>query len=160
MKSLNIECPPGYVIDEEQSNLLQGTIKFKAEPKFSSYKDIVDKLFIGKRVYFIHEGEITSTEVENIDVIADMDNAINKEQLESLFALNKLINVAKYFNGDWLPTNNDINWFVSKKGENLFIFNHKTVHYSCIYFKKKDHLQAAIKILGEEEVRKALTLQH
>lgn len=87
--------------------------------------------------------------------------AISKNQIEQLLALNKLMNAAKYLNGDWEP-----DWHSSKETKWCLFFDnckHKittstwqTSHYGCIHFKSEELALQAIEILGEEEIKKAL----
>ena len=82
-------------------------------------------------------------------------------------ALNKLINLAKYFNGGWVPKERELKWFaglqanyVKGQYDGLIISKHESVKYSCVYFKNKESLYKVIEILGEATIKKALTLQY
>lgn len=87
-------------------------------------------------------------------------------QIEHLLCLNKLINVAKYLNDkendkkfpDW----NDVNQYkftIMIDNEYGLYIDHNTDSYSgSVYFKTKKLAQQSIEILGEETIRKALTL--
>jgi hypothetical protein len=164
MKTLNIEVPEGYEIDKDKSTFER--IVFKEVKEKLSYEDISNKLFIDITYYINTEGDIPYFYGNSSTPI---NQATTREQLESILALNKLCNVAKYLNGDWLPDKKryDTKWFIAiqfedKKSDSssLSINKHETVMYSCVYFKEKRLAQQAIDTLGEEEIRKALTLNH
>lgn len=77
---LTIDIPEGMEIDTEHSNLAKGIIKFKS--KSPTYADIEDAL---------------NLEAKRTGVTANVDNAVK------LGAIDELINIAKYYNGDWKP---------------------------------------------------------
>ena len=77
---LTIEIPKGMEIDLENSNLAKGIVKFKK--KNITYCEVTDALKIG----------------ENCESII-----INGSNASKLVALSKLMNIAKYYNGDWKP---------------------------------------------------------
>lgn len=77
---LTIEIPKGMEIDLENSNLAKGIVKFKK--KDITYCEVTDALKIG----------------ENCESII-----INGSNASKLVALSKLMNIAKYYNGDWKP---------------------------------------------------------
>ncbi len=77
---LTIEIPKGMEIDLENSNLAKGIVKFKK--KDITYCEVTDALKIG----------------ENCESIV-----INGSNASKLVALSKLMNIAKYYNGDWKP---------------------------------------------------------
>ena len=99
-KELKIEAPEGYEVDWDNSS--KDTIRFKPIKKKIKYYDIAKKLFLNKITYFISvDGKISSYLLKGNPSIEN--NATSKQQLEQLLALNKLMNVAKYLNGDWEP---------------------------------------------------------
>lgn len=85
--------------------------------------------------------------------------ATSQQQLQQIRALNKLMNVAKYLNGDWEPNWNDefenkfcIHYALGK----LYLSSKQRANYGCVYFKSEKLALQAIEILGEDEVKKAL----
>lgn len=166
MKTITIEAPKGHEIDLELSNLKEGKIVFKEVKVNLVYENIANELFKGKSSYYIcGNGAITTYE----STPTNPNNSMTRVQLESILALNKLCNVAKYLNGDWLPDKgrNGNNWFLLLQYEDmqgmyqtLTVGRHGTVQHSCVYFKTKELAKQAIEILGEKEIRKALTLNH
>lgn len=164
-KEIKIEVPEGYEIDKDRSTFER--IVFKEVKKAVTYKDIAASIIKHKESFWISSnGSIIGS--KSIDSPEEPNNSSTKEQLESILALNKLCNVAKYLNGDWLPERSRgsyIKWFIGINYESLggpestlTIGKHNTVQYSIVYFKTKELAQQAITILGEEEIRKALTL--
>jgi len=169
-KEIIIQVPEGYEIDEEKSTFEK--IVFKEVKEVLTYKDVAISLFKDKTVATIAgKSKVITWEVEEEEEdIMELTNSITEEQLESILALNKLCNVAKFLNGYWLPERkrggNDkwfhyINYESFESSEStLKISKTNIVQYSIVYFKSKKLAEQAIEILGEEEIRKALTLNH
>lgn len=164
-KELQIIPPDGYEIDRDKSTLER--IVFKEVKNVLTYDNIARKLFGEKDNFFIQGSFFKEIEKCNwsLDYCNNATIGSSKKQLESILALNKLCNVAKYLNGDWLPV------FNSKQKYKYFIYykagskeiNIGTNEYwmqSSIYFKLPELARQAIEILGEDEIRKALTLNH
>ena len=94
-KELKIEIPKGYEIDKDHSTF--ECIKFKPIKKDITYEDVCNMLFDDDTGYFINQyGEV------NFYTIGpnrfDTNNAPNGRQLTKLLALNKLLNIAEYYN--------------------------------------------------------------
>lgn len=121
---LTIDIPEGMEIDLENSDLAKGIVKFKKHD--ITYKNIEDALSSEN-----YAGAVINT-----------SNGIKLE------ALNKLMNIAKYYNKDWEP-----NWdsFVSKFS---ISFNHTSRKYSVdssdcrtsgnVLFKRPEDAQTVI----------------
>lgn len=121
-KELKIQAPEGYEIDREKSTL--DCIKFKLIKKDITYEDVCNKLF-KYCYYFTNEhGEIDTYCGINR---SDPNNAINKEQLEKLLALNQLLNIAEYYNR-LHPQQNDNLYCIS--------FEHECTYLSGLYYKE------------------------
>ena len=128
------------------------TIRFKPVKKKITYQDIINNIKaknIGVNVQF------------GLTKIGTDCFITSEKQLEQLLALNKLMNVAKYLNGDWDPnfTNfSERKWWIDYDFEDLMLSTDFSVYYrnSVIYFKSEELAHQAIEILGEEEVKKAL----
>lgn len=97
-KEIKINIPEGYEIDKENSTF--ECIKFKPIKKEIhnfNYQDICNNLFEGKHAYYTSDrGEILEGMLKGSN--KDPNNALNKEQLERLLALNQLLNIAYYCN--------------------------------------------------------------
>ena len=93
-KEIKINVPEGYKIDKENSTF--ECIKFKPIKKELTYEDVAEELFsknmftldtIGRICYVCSTGSKF-----------DKYNTTNRKQLERLFALNQLLNIAEYYN--------------------------------------------------------------
>lgn len=166
-KEIKIEIPEGYEIDYKKSDLSTGKIAFIRikEPELITYNEIATKLFKEKEHFYISIcGDIASYIMDVF--LTDANNSSTKEQLEAILALNKLANVAKYLNGDWLPKwyNNTVYtkyYIYLDVADNILNIESNTFYkQSVIYFKTEKLAKKAIEILGEDEIRKALTLNH
>ena len=155
-KELKIIIPDGYEIDRENSTLEY--IKFK--PKSLTYEDVAKSLFKNQITYIADSIGIRLFMCN--DDYANPVNSFSKEQYEKLLALNKLINVAKYLNGDWKPNfdNNivQIKWsiYIDKNLNTINFDGHNNFNVGTPYFKTQELAQQAVEILGEETIRKAL----
>ena len=122
---LTIDIPEGMEIDLENSNLAKGIVKFKK--KDITYENVEDALKLGKNCKSI---------------------IINESNTSKLVALSKLMNIAKYYNGDWKP-----DWY-SYASKFSISFNHTSRKYivdssDCrtsgnVLFKKSEDAQAVI----------------
>jgi hypothetical protein len=157
-QELKIEAPEGYEVDWENSS--NNVIRFKPIKKKITYKDVKEKLFSDKEHYVEYSGTINSSKTtryhgENIII------ATSIQQIEQILALNKLINVAKYLNGDWEPdfkNDNQHKYYISYDSDTkqLKIWFKQYMNDGSVYFKSEELVHQAIEILGKEEVKKAL----
>ena len=94
-KELKIQIPVGYEIDKDHSTFEY--IKFKPIKKDITYEDVCNTLFKNNTGYFIDQyGEINFYNIGTNRF--DANNAPNGRQLKKLLALNKLFNIAEYYN--------------------------------------------------------------
>lgn len=123
---ITIDIPEGMGIDVENSDLINGVIKFKK--KDITYDDVWSAI-IAK------------------DICSEMNfSIINNKKLN---AINKLINIARYYNGDWKP-----NWSNSKENKYCIKFDyHKDRFYvdynnpigaGDVFFKNSEDARAVI----------------
>lgn len=124
LNDLHVECPKGYSIDVEHTDLSKGIIKFKKDN--IAYIDIEDTLNL--------EEDLTG-------VPANIHN------VRKLSAIDKLINIAKYYNKDWKP-----DWSNSDEFKYYIVFDYVTI---CI--KQKVDLKYMI-ILYILHIEKMLNL--
>lgn len=138
-KTIEFQIPEGYVLDKDNST--ENVIRLKPIKKTITYEDIVKKLYPGK-CYYIN------------------NNQTSERQISQLLYLNKLMNVAKYLNGDWKPDfkSEQHKYYMSYDSgiKKLSICYRQYMHDGCVYFKSEELAYQAIEILGEEEVKKAL----
>ena len=119
---LTIDIPEGMEIDLENSDLAKGIVKFKK--KYITYGDILQECptnFSGLRV--------------------------RNHCIDKILAISKLMNIAKYYNGDWEPNWSDpsvYKYFIICAGDIYKVdYNCKSI-YNNIYFKNKKDAQAVI----------------
>jgi hypothetical protein len=158
-KTIEFKIPEGYVFDKDNST--ENVIRFKPIKKEITYQDVKNELFADtKKCYLECAGDICSSRTIkycNINTIM----ATSKNQIEQLLALNKLMNVAKYLNGDWEPdfkNDNQHKYYISYDSDTkqLKIGFKQYMNDGSVYFKSEELALQAIDILGEEEVKKAL----
>ena len=148
-KELKIEAPKGYEVDWDNSS--NNIIRFKPIKKQITYEDVIINIRatnIGVSVQF------------GLTKIGTDCFITSEKQLEQLLALNKLMNVAKYLNGNW-----KINWR-SKQEKYYIVYDYwkyvltvtcsNCFQSTLVYFESPSLAKQAIEILGEDEVKKAL----
>ena len=120
---LTIDIPEGMEIDLENSDLAKGIVKFKK--KDITYDDVL-------QAYATDFGGIR----------------VPNHCIDKILAISQLMNIAKYYNGDWKP-----NW-VEWKPKYLIVYNSNNntyiidwdYSYTCdyVYFKNKEDAIAVI----------------
>lgn len=123
---LNIEIPEGMEIDIVNTDLTEDIIKFKI--KNLTY-DEVDSTIHDK--YGITH-ELTGMSSHNIAKLSNLD---------------KLLDIAKYYNKDWEPDWNDIDgckYYILKHNDKYFVTSTVINNYGIAYFKNKEDAQAVI----------------
>ena len=120
---LTIDIPEGMEIDLENSDLTKGIVKFKQST--ITYEDAL-KLCIHHK-----------------DII------VNESSASKLINLNKLMNIAKYYNGDWKP-----DWrslmeskyyiYYSTRSNTYGVANTSNTNYGNIYFRLYEDAKAVI----------------
>lgn len=93
-KEIKIQIPEGYKIDTKNSNF--ECIKFIPIKKDITYKEVCKEIFNNRGFYITKDGEITKDVLNYCE--SDKNNAISREQLERILALNQLLNIAEYYN--------------------------------------------------------------
>ena len=130
LNDLHIECPEGYSIDVEHSDLSKGIIKFKNDniTLEDIYKD------------------------DNTDYAANLVILSENKLFNKLLCIARLIDIANYYNKDWKPDFNNkttYKYVIQYNG-----IENKHTHYSvdydvclnrcCVYFKNQEDAQAVI----------------
>ena len=119
---LTIDIPEGMEIDLENSDLAKGIVKFKK--RNITYDDIL---------------QVCPTNFSGLRV--------RTHCMDKILAISQLMNIAKYYNGDWEP-----DWSDSHEYKYSIICNRNTYKVdhnwtsisSNIYFKNKDDAQYVI----------------
>lgn len=157
-KELKIVPPEGmeYYIEND-------TVKFRPIKKKFTYDDIAKELFFNKNTYYPQDSINGSLDIEKVRMgnIAFTNfpfNCTSEKQIDKLAAYNKLMNVAKYLNGDWkLDWNNDYKYYPTICEDEIEIASIVCIKNSSIYFKSEELAKQALEILGEETIRIALS---
>ncbi len=138
---LTIDIPEGYEIDKKNSTF--ECIKFKPIEKYLTYKEVAEKL--NKDIcFFIAKGKIQSyaqyASYDNLDV------ANSYRQIEKILAINQLMNIAKYYNGDWKPNCSEYKYHITYNNvEGIYLIDHNSIYtLDIIYFKNRKDAQAVI----------------
>ncbi len=151
-----------------------GIVKFrpikKEIKKEITYDDIAKELFFNKNTYYSRNSINGSLDIEKVRMgnIAFTNfpfNCTSEKQVEKLAAYNKLMNVAKYLNGDWNPDWK--NWFEDKfyfhsdgDGCSLEIGTTVSKNYGGVYFKSKKLIEQSVEMLGTETIKLALSADY
>ena len=141
---LTINVPEGYEIDKENSTFK--CIKFKHIEKYLTYKEVAEKLN-KDTCFFIAKGKIQS-----YAQYASYDNpgvANSYRQIEKILAINQLMNIAKYYNGDWKPDWNnkyELKYCISFTTitNSYNITSRAQTYLNAIHFKNQEDAQAVI----------------
>ena len=121
---LTIDIPEGMEIDLENSDLAKGIVKFKK--KDITYDDIL-------QAYATDFSEIR----------------VSNHCIDKILAVSQLMNIAKYYNGDWNP-----NWrslmeskyyiYYSTRSNTYGVSNTSSTNYGNIYFRLYKYAKAVI----------------
>lgn len=122
---LIISIPKGMEIDTENTDEAKGVIMLRKK-QVTTYEDVEDTLSLEK------------------DWIV-----IDKNNVSKLRNLNKLIDIAKFYNGDWKPEwnnrNEDKNYIYYGYTQNeYYVDDANTYNHGIVYFKNKADAQAVV----------------
>ena len=123
---LTIEIPEGMEIDTVNSNLAKGIIKFKI--KNLTYDEVVSTIHYEYHI----TNELTGMSSHNIAKLSNLD---------------KLLDIAKYYNKDWIPNWNDIfecKYYILKHNDKYQVTS--TISNNCgfVYFRTAEDTKAVI----------------
>ena len=152
LKNLKIVPPEGMEWYQEGNE-----IKFRPIENKVTYESVAKALFEGKDVWRI--GDLVINKYNRTGCWNYLTNCISEKQAQKLLAINQLMNVAKYLNGDWQPdwdNGNESKFYILVFGNRVEILNAFSYNYSLVYFKTQALAQQAIEILGEETIKLAL----
>jgi hypothetical protein len=119
-----------------------------------TYDDICKDLFYNKDTYYLAERNNISSWVMTSSNYKDFDNCTSIAQVKRIIAFNKLMNIAKYLNGDWKPSfdRDDEKWNINKEGDTYIEMYTRTLNKSGVYFKSQELTKEAIRLMGEESL--------
>lgn len=131
-----------FFFDEEGKLMVRQKIEGDAkahdaeEGKPITYDDICKKLFLDKIAY---KKSVKCT---------------TPEQVKCMTAFNKLQNIAKYLNGDWMPDfdGNNKNWFIRIENGKYVARFFKWFNNGSVYFKSEEAANRAILLMGENSL--------
>ena len=158
MKEIKITVPDNYELKQDGNNY---TI-VKKEKKVT-YEDVVRELFYNKSgCYITAKGDICNNDWFSSTTYKDATNCTSPKQAEKLLAINKLMNVAKYLNGDWQPdwNNGEVKFFINLRNDVFKVSTVVAMQCEDIYFKSEELAKKAIEILGEETIKLALCIDY
>lgn len=157
INEIKIDVPEGT-----EAYLENNTIKFRPIEKKLTYRDIAKELFKDKKTYYI-DAFCNIRAINDADINCyDVNNCTSEKQAQKLLAINKLMNVAKYLNGDWQPNwNNDKEYKYYIYLKSCYNYDASidcscSYTYSIVHFKSEELAQQAIDILGKETIKLAL----
>lgn len=118
-----------------------------------TYDDILKKLFLNKESFFIGNTTISSI-TTGVNSYHHANNCTSEAQARRLIAFNKLMNIAKYLNGDWKPDfdGDHDNWNIIKDGDTYIPMYTNTMNKASVYFKNEDLAYEAIRLMGKESL--------
>ena len=119
---LTINIPEEMEIDLENSDLTKGIVKFKK--KNITYEDI-------------------------LQVIDSVKLRVSTYCIDKILAISQLMNIAKYYNGDWKPDWSNIDkykyYIIYNGGDDTYEVDYNSIYTnSNIYFKNKEDAIAVI----------------
>jgi hypothetical protein len=157
MNKIEIEIPVGKEVDWEAS-AKQKQIVFK--DKQLTYEDVCEELFKKDHYYTNDNGNLRFM-IGNANDCPN--NATTKHQLECILAKNKLANVARYLNGEWVTGKTELGHFnayvlylTPNKDYIGWVNIHNCSQNSNVLFKSSELAQLAIQILGKKTIKLAL----
>ena len=149
MKNKEIKTPNGLVVSNISHNNKTDTVIISYKEKEISYGDIEDHIHSTK-----YPGEII------IDFQTEK-NKYNRVQsvttkTDHIIAYIQLLNTAEYLNGGQNSKEGDTVYTLTDIAT-VFEYSLKAITHGDIYFKTKELAEQAIKILGKETIKLALT---
>ena len=125
----------------------------ETQEKPITYDDVLKELFLDKIASWVGISKIYTATVGRANY-NDLNNCTSYAQAKRLLAFNKLMNIAKYLNGEWKPDfdGDHENWHIGKEGETFLAMYTKYVNKASVYFKSKDIALEAIRLMGEDSL--------
>lgn len=125
----------------------------ETQEKSITYDDILKELFLDKIASWVGRTKIYTATIGVVNY-NDQNNCTTEAQAKRLLAFNKLMNIAKYLNGDWKPNfdGDHGNWNICKNGDTLLATYTRNVNKANVYFKSKDLAYEAIRLMGEDSL--------
>lgn len=133
--------------------------KWIEEHKNITYEEVCDKLFSKGCYYIKGNGTIDYEIIPTLDSRHNLTNCTSERQAKKLLAINQFINVQKYIEKDWQPNwdGTHKNWHIFDGQDKLEVGYSSVSIYSTIWFSSEANAHRAIKILGEDTIKLALS---
>ena len=163
LKEYYADIAEGEIFEEGKISAFQHIFGEEVlQPQPLTYEDVARELFKDKETFFIeNNGYILKSHCTETHL--DTNNCTSKKQCEKLLAINKLLNVARFLNGeDWKPDFNrgTPKYQIGLVEDALVIISVATNNSSSAYFRTEELAKQAIQILGEDVTRVALTTEY
>ena len=125
----------------------------ETQKKSITYDDVLKELFLDKIASWVGRTKIYTATIGVINY-NDQNNCTTEAQAKRLLAFNKMMNIAKYLNGDWKPDfdGDHENWHIGKEDDTFLAMYTKYVNKASVYFKSKDIALEAIRLMGEDSL--------
>ena len=125
----------------------------KTQKKSITYDDILKELFLDKIASWVGRTKIYTATIGVVNY-NDQNNCTTEAQAKRLLAFNKLMNIAKYLNGDWMPDfdGNNKNWFIRIENAKYVARFFKWFNNGSVYFKSEEAANRAILLMGEKSL--------
>lgn len=125
----------------------------KTQEKPITYDDICKVLFSEKKTYLLCNKKIHYFYPDGFN-FNNINNSTSEAQVKRLAAFNKLLNIAKYLNGDWKPDfdGDHENWNICKDGDTFSAMYTRTLNRGSVYFKSKEATNEAILLMGKDSL--------
>ena len=125
----------------------------KTQEKPITYDDICKVLFSEKKTYLLCNKKIHYFYPDGFN-FNNINNSTSEAQVKRLAAFNKLLNIAKYLNGDWKPDFDEDheNWNICKDGDTFSAMYTRTLNRGSVYFKSEEATNEAIRLMGKDSL--------
>lgn len=147
-----------FFFDEEGKLMVRQKTKHETAPNNEegnpiTYDDICKALFFNNKIYWAYKDGIDS-DMASPSNYKDVDNCTSEAQVKRLNAYNKLMNIAKYLNGDWKPNFDDetYKWSIVKDRNEYCSRYNRLTNDGSVYFNDADLANEAIEIMGKESL--------
>lgn len=148
-KEFKVKIPKGYVIDEENSTFYK--IVFKPVADAIDYNDVINT--VGKEYSTISNddnGVMLNITIKPHGFIMGNRNKCVRMMFR-IWAYNQLLNIARYYNGDWEPNweAENLCYHIVKSHSSIYpkgfvVLPTRILNYGTVYFKNKEDAQAVI----------------
>lgn len=124
-----------------------------AEGKPITYDDVLKELYLDKIASWAGQSKIYTATIGRADY-DDQNNCTTEAQAKRLLAYNKLMNIAKYLNGDWKPDfdGHHKNWNICKEGDDYLALWTDYTENCSVYFKSEEAAYEAVRLMGEDSL--------